>query len=263
MTITVYPQTTFEIIIQAPKDIKLTVKDKETNSLVKNVRVSLEDISGKSVLTDTTTQEGTVIAKDILSGEYRVGVHIFDDGGESVVYSQYKQLTSDAEIIEVDMLNPKLFVSGTTRAVDLSFAQECKITISNSNEPGSFISKNAIAVCQVYSLDLINPEKQPEFIGSQAVTFRNIAPGGFETETVKISRTPNPLTKEEIVIVVYDSNPYGPNKETDLSVSTSADFASRVITDAYRYCSTQPVKCVKLGGQFVGETLKTFFGSKT
>ena len=254
-----YSVNNVDVRIKAPVDVMLTVKDTETNNLVKATKISLEDRNDKTMVTQTTTDQGTVLIKDIMPGEYRLSVHIpIEQGQEVVEPSQYGKIGFEKQItIVVDMPNPNLFISVDTSQNWIHTEFYCDITITNN---GNFVSKVPMAVCLLYEKDKINNTKQPSLVNSGTALFRDIAGnGGSEKERATISKSPNPLTEQSVVVVVYDSNSYGPDKRQEISMQTSENFGARVISDAYSYCTGQPDKCLKIGATVATEAVKLWF----
>lgn len=261
ISIDVSPTINFNVKIKAPVDVMLTVKDTETNNFVKATKISLEDRNGKSIVTDTTTQEGTVLVKDIIPAEYRLSVYIPDEQGLTTSWpSQYKSIGFEKQAtIEVDMPNPDLKVSVTTHQNFWHTEFYCDITVTNN---GNYVSKVPMAICALYEKDNINISKPVSFVGSSTALFRDIAAnGGSEmVETPKINKAWNPVTSQDVVVIIYDSNPYGPDRTQDVAMQTSQNFGARVVSDTYAYCSSNQEKCIKLGASFVSDIIKSFFG---
>jgi len=255
-TIDIYPTTTFEIKLKAPVDVMLTLTDKETGKVVSYSMINLEDRNGKSIISKPTTQEGTVLLNDVLPGDYRVGVHVIGDNGqEIVVYSQYKSLgISDRDSLTVDMPNPILEPSGKLEFIKLYTSMKCKIEIANR---GNYVAKNPLAVCLVYEID----GNKLNLIGSKNKVFTNIAPGSMlPEETDTMGNNPLDFNKKDVVIVVYDSNPYSPSQEKQIEMQVPQSIATQVISEVHDYCKSNGLECAKIAGTFVGTAIKTVTG---
>jgi hypothetical protein len=240
-----FTQTNFEVKIKAPRTVELMIKDKETGKAVKDVRTYLNGIE-KGI----TTQEGTLKLVDILPDNYRVTVDI---SGYGTLDAGYMDITTQQQITtSVDMPNPILLPTATMVWNAWSTAVKCSIKALNT---GNIATKGPVALCLVY--EIVN--NTPILKGSDSILFANIASNSESPykETKEISVPWNPLTKEDIVIIFFDTYDYLPSQQETLTLQTSSSFASQVLQDVYNYCSASPEKCAEIAGTFVGSILKS------
>ena len=251
----------FEVKIKAPIDIKLTIKDTGTNKLVEDVTVSLEDRNGNIKQTTSTTQKGTVLAKDIIPGEYRAGIHIKVGVKDYPIYSDYVELKNDEETIELKMPEPDF--SNSAYRFDISYDYlidekgKCVVKAVNT---GDIQSEFTVAVCLVYEINKTSGKPKPEPIGGDTIVFGSVME---HTETsYKESQKFNThkATEEDVVIVFYDTYDYVSQKDWSKQISISNSVVEDWILEAKEFCSQDPERCAKVAGIVVGTAIKTATG---
>lgn len=239
------PSSDYIVVIKAPVDVMLTVKDTQTQKVVDYVKVGLEDRSGKTITTDTTTQQGTVLAKDIIPSEYRIGIYLIEQGQEIVVRSEYKNIGSENQAtIDVNMPNPDLSIIDTKKDKVYFCPAPCsrldvKVTVMNSGDYGA---ENVFAIVSLYNVD-----EKGDPIGTpysqDSIKFDYIGKGKSETGYVKqIDRT---IWKDQkLVVVLFDTSKYSLPKDKTNIVSSDRNRGMEIIDETLEYCQHNFSNCV-------------------
>ncbi len=263
-SINVYPNNNFEIEITAPIGILLTVKDTGTNKLVEGITVTLEDEDGNIKQTTPTTQKGTVLAKDVIPGRYKVGIHISVGVKEYPVYTDYVELSSTEEVIEVDMPEPDFSKSAYLFSIGYKYFNfidetgKCKVKAINT---GDIQSEYTVAVCLVYEIDETTGQPKPNPIGGDTIVFGPVAEHDETEYEESVEFDTHRGKEEDIVIIFYDTYDYISEKDWSKRLSISSSIIEEWTAEAKQFCSEDPERCAEIVGIVVGTAIKTATGS--
>lgn len=253
ISVNVYPDTFFEIKLEAPKNVLLTIKDEESNNFVDNVDVSL---NGK--LYGTTKSDGTLLVEDILPDSYLVTLGIPEFGNLDVGYENIGMESS--KTILANMPKPKLTTSGKfeTKYKYGIFDEIGKCYVEAFNG-GEMNTKWTIAVCHVFEVE---EGKTPNYLGSDIIRLGSIAKGESKKDESEEFDT-RVMVDEDIVIVFYDSYEYIPETSSQdwaMRLNIPSSFVEEWMSDAKNWCAQEKEECAKVAGIFVGNIIKTVIG---
>ena len=206
--------------------IVLTIKDVETNNLVKGVTVYVDGMEKGS-----TTQQGTIMLNAVQVGQHLLSVTYAGYGKIDVGYftaqSNVPSLTTT-----VDMPNPKLTVTLTANQWLSGLNQIGRATVTVGNQ-GSVPSQDTMALIIVYDT------ASKAVLGQDLIRLGSIAQG----ETIKKESAVLDFSYwngECILAVVLDGSQYLSSQDLSTSIETSGSTLDDLVIEVGNYLAAHP-----------------------
>jgi hypothetical protein len=204
----------------------LTIKDVETNSLVKSVAVYVDGIE-----MGTTTQQGTIMLNAISVGQHRLSVTYAGYGKIDVGYFTVEKNAASLSMT-VDMPNPKLTIAldASQWLSGLNQVGQATVTIGNQ---GNVPSEDTMALIIVYD------RTSRTVLGQDLIRLGSLAKG--ETVTKKSAVLDFSYWHGECVLaVLLDGSEYLPNQDLRTSIETSGSQLDDLVLAVGNYLVAHP-----------------------
>jgi len=225
--------------------LMLTLRDEETNSKVRGVKVYVD---GTDV--GTTTEQGTISLDVISIGQHRVSIAYTGYGTLDIGYVTVEKDTTFMDLF-VDMPNPELMISlhvDEWLAVMIPPNEMGKATVTVGNQ-GDLPSKDTMALVTVYDAEA------SKVLDQALIRLGSIAIGETKAEesgTLDTSYWHN----EYVLVVLFDGSEYLPEKDLRSMISAPGSVADNLANAVFDYLATNP----ELVGTIIGTAIKVIAG---